>query len=289
MNNMPELPEVETIVLDLKKTIVDATIVDFWTDSPKQVLPSIETVREEIVGDEVVGVERAGKLVLIEMYNVQCKMYNFLGIHLKMSGRILLRSKNDPSDKYCHALFTLKHSKQKKLFELRFCDTRKFGYIRLFKNKEDLENSVQKKLGPEPFSPGFTAGYLQKTLSRKNIPIKTIIMDQSIISGVGNIYANEALFLAGIDPRRKTSSLKFKEFKSLRESLLKVLNKGIKYRGSSSKDKGYVDLYGKLGSYQEHFLVYEKKGKSCPNSCLGVIKYQRVNGRGTFWCEKCQK
>ncbi len=290
---MPELPEVETIINDLKQSVIGATVVDFWENSPKQVVPSVGEVKESVIGSTIVGVERRGKLILIEMYNVKCKIYNYIGIHLKMSGRLLLRKKNDPPDRYAHAIFSLKKiPKQvwddKWERELRFCDTRKFGYVKLFGDKKDLEKSVHQKLGPEPLSKDFTPEYLRQVLKHKNVSIKTTLLDQSLIAGIGNIYANEALFLASIRPTRKTKSLKFKEFKSLKESIIKVLKKGIKYRGSSSRDESYRDLYGNLGQYQNYFLVYEKKEKDCPNECGGVIEYSKVNGRGTFWCPLCQ-
>ncbi len=278
---MPELPEVETITNDLKHTVVGAEIVDFWSNSPAQVVPNINSVRQAVLGKKIITAKRLAKLMLLKVGT------SFLGIHLKMTGRLLFKKQKDPPDKYSHVIFTLKKPHTKDLFELRFCDVRKFGYIRLFKNKKDLERMVKDKLGPEPFSEKFTASYLEQVLAKKNVAIKTVLMDQTIISGIGNIYANEVLFLAGIRPNRIAKSLKFKEIKSLKENIQKVLKKGIKYRGSSAKDKSYRDLYGNLGQYQNHFLVYEQKGKPC-HKCQSVIEYQKLNGRGTFFCQKCQ-
>lgn len=279
---MPELPEVETITNDLKHTVVGAEIVGFWSNSPAQVVPNINSVRQAVVGKKITSAQRRAKLMLLEIGP------SFLGIHLKMTGRLLFKKQKDPTDKYCHVIFTLKKSNTKDLLELRFCDVRKFGYIRLFKNKEELKSVVENKLGPEPFSQKFTVGYLEKVLAKKNVAIKTVIMDQTLVSGIGNIYSNEALFLAGISPTKKASILGYKEIRILRDSIRNVLKKGIKYRGSSAKDESYRDLYGELGQYQNHFLVYEQKGKQC-QKCQSVIEYQKVNGRGTFWCPKCQK
>lgn len=273
---MPELPEVETITNDLKHTVVGETITDFSSTSPKQIIPSVSLVKKAIVGLKITGVERRAKLLLLVL-----KGDKYLGIHFKMTGRVLLRKIGDTQDLYTRAVITLKNK------ELRFCDVRKFGYIRLFKNKKDLERVVENKLGPEPFSKKFTVSYLEQVLARKNVAIKTVLMDQTIISGIGNIYANEALFWAGIRPNRIAKSLKFKEIKSLKENIQKVLKKGIKYRGSSAKDESYRDLFGSLGQYQKHFLVYERKGKPC-HKCQSVIEYQKLNGRGTFFCPKCQ-
>ncbi|MCL5675921.1 MAG: bifunctional DNA-formamidopyrimidine glycosylase/DNA-(apurinic or apyrimidinic site) lyase [Patescibacteria group bacterium] len=330
---MPELPEVETITNDLKHTVVGAVITDFWANSSKQVIPGVKTVKTAAIGKKIVSAKRRAKLILLQLNSYSSNVARssrsalqnsnnksiYLGIHLKMTGRLLLRRKKDLPDPCTRAIFTLqknsnvRHSGERqrlqnrfrtqlrksyagqarqndeeKILELRFCDIRKFGYIRLFKNKEELKSVVDSKLGPEPYSEKFTASYLKKVLAKKNVAIKTALMDQTLISGIGNIYSNEALFLVGIDPRRKAKSLKFKECKSLKDNIQKVLKKGIKYRGSSAKDESYRDLYGELGLYQNHFLVYEQKGRRC-QKCQSVIEYQKVNGRGTFWCPKCQK
>lgn len=326
---MPELPEVETITNDLKHTITGATIAGFESDSPKQIIPNTNSVSEQIIGSKIISVGRAGKVIVLRIKNQVLSKIGYIAIHLKMSGRLFLRRKNDPPDKYCHAVFYLNLSRVisrspsislginsvtrnlsrmrentetsseiplRRLadrddsfqLELRFCDMRKFGLIRLFKSKKELESAVHDKFGPEPFFPSFTVSHLKNSFQNKNTSIKTAIMDQGIISGIGNIYANEALFLAGINPKKRAKDLRIKELKNLREKIIQVLKKGIKYRGSSAKDDGYKDLFGELGLYQKHFLVYEKKGKPCPKKCGSVIKYQRVNGRGTFWCPRCQ-
>jgi formamidopyrimidine-DNA glycosylase len=292
---MPELPEVETITNDLKKSVLGYEISDFWTDSPTQILPNAIAVKKGIIAGKIIGVERLGKLIVfwVSWYSgIKALKQHFLGIHLKMSGRVFLRKKSDAPDKYCHAILTMRSTKtdfNDPSYELRFCDMRKFGYIRFYRNKEELEKMVNTKLGPGPFDKKFTASYLQDKFSGKNTTIKSALLNQRIISGIGNIYANEALFVAGIRPNKAVTYLNINVLKRLRTSIIKVLKQGIKHRGSSSKDEGYKDLFGNLGTYQKHFLVYEKKGKSCPNSCGGVIKYDKVSGRGTFWCEKCQR
>lgn len=278
---MPELPEVETIKNDLARTVVGETITDFSSNSPQQIIPSPAVVKKSVVGAKITGVERRAKLLLLKIQPYS-RSNLYLGIHLKMTGRMLLRKPNDRPDPYTRVIITLKNK------ELRFCDIRKFGYVKLFKDKQELEKELNAKLGPEPFSPQFTVNYLQKILSHKNTNIKTAIMDQSLISGIGNIYANEALYLAGIKPTKKAKILGYKEIGILRDSIRKVLKKSIKYRGSSAKDESYRDLYGELGHYQNHFLVYEQKGKRC-QKCQSVIEYQKVNGRGTFFCPHCQK
>ncbi len=275
---MPELPEVETITNDLKNTVIGSQILDFWTDSPKQIVGS---VKDSVVDTKIVNVARRAKTIVLSIKNQVLSKY--LVIHLKMTGRLLLRKQSDPPDKYVHAIFKLNNNR-----ELRFSDTRKFGYVKIFKDEESL-NASYKKHGLEPFSIEFTADHLYQKLKNKSVAIKTALLDQQVVSGVGNIYAGEALFLAKIKPDTKSKVLSYKVIKLLREKIIEVLKKGIKYRGSSSKDESYKDLFGELGQYQNHFLVYEKKGQACPNSCGGVIEYKRINGRGTFWCPRCQK
>lgn len=216
---MPELPEVETITNDLKHTVVGAEIVDFWSNSPVQVIPNINTVRQAVLGKKIITAERRAKLILLKIGTT------FLGIHLKMTGRLLFKKQKDSPDKYCHVILALKKQKNKDLLELRFCDVRKFGYLRLFKNASELKRVVESKLGPEPFSEKFTASNLEKTLGRKNVAIKTVLLDQKLVSGIGNIYANEALFLAGIRPDKKAKILGHKDVRILRDSIRKVLKR----------------------------------------------------------------
>lgn len=278
---MPELPEVETITRDLKNYIVDYTFSEIWTDSPKQIYPSLRVLKTKLTGQKITGVFRAGKWVVIEIANLK-----YLAIHLRMSGRLLLRKASDIEDKYCHLLFGLFKDKTKK--ELRFCDIRKFGKVCYFSDPEELKKKIYTGLGPEPFSKKCNLEYFGLILKNK-ANIKTVLLDQKLISGLGNIYVNEALFLAGISPIRAAEGLQNQEIFCLRNSIVQVLKKGIKYRGASSKDRGYVDLFGKSGNYQSHFLVYEKEKKPCPKGCGGMVKYQKIGGRGSFWCERCQR
>ena len=196
-----------------------------------------------------------------------------------------MRGKNEQDDKYLVAVFELKDRDGKEI-DLRFCDTRKFGFVKLL-NRKIEKDSYFKKYGPEPFSPAFSPQYLMDKLKNCKRKIKPVIMDLEVVTGVGNIYANEALYLSRIKPDRQGGSLKKKEIVKLLNCIKKVLKKGIKYRGSSSRDESYKDLFGKMGSYQKHFLVYERKGEFC-QKCGGVIEYLRVSGRGTFFCRKCQ-
>lgn len=280
---MPELPEVETVTNDLRSSVVGAKILHFSSSSPKQIVPALEIVRKALEGAKIIQVKRRAKLILLVWQRAK-EPEKYLGIHLKMTGRLLLREKGEEEDLHTRAIFILDKNR-----ELRFCDVRKFGYLRLFLNEKELQERVHNRLGPEPFSKEFSLDYLVNKIKNRNINIKALVMDQTIISGIGNIYANEALFLAKIKPHRSARTLEKKEIELLHKAIKEALQKGIKYRGSSARDENYRDLFGKLGSYQKHFLVYEQKNKACPRGCGAVLQYERLSGRGTFWCPRCQR
>lgn len=271
---MPELPEVETIKKDLTRLIIGRKILAINTDSPKQVKPSLKKVEKAIVGAEIKKIERRAKLLQIFLSNNQ-----ILVIHLKLTGRLLVRKKGAPKDDWQHVTISLNGNK-----ELRFADLRKFGWVRLIKDKKELEKLLS-EFGPEPLD-DLDLKKFKETLGSTGRAIKIVLMDQKKISGVGNIYANDALFLARIDPRRPAKKITDKEAKKLYRAIEKVLRAGIKYRGAS--DQYYLDALGRKGSYQDHFLTYGRQGKKCFD-CNGKIKRIKVGGRGTFFCPKCQQ
>lgn len=270
---MPELPEVETIRRDLEKEVLGLSILDLESNWPKRILPSLPKVKEKVRNKKILAVDRVSKLICFKLNNNERLL-----LHLKLTGQLLLRNSGAKVDPYvCHWII-LNDGR-----EIRFADTRKFGYLQLM-GKEEFTN-LTKSFGPEPIGTSLRMRDIYPNLSRKGSPIKTVLMDQSIFAGVGNIYANEALFLAGIDPRRKANSLSEAEVEKILHCLGDVLAEGLKYRGAS--DNTYVDLYGNKGKYQEHFRVYARKGHSCIK-CGGQIHYTKVNQRGTFFCPKCQ-
>ena len=271
---MPELPEVETIRKDLKNLILNLKVLDILTDSPKQIQPSLKEVKKVISGSKIKDIKRRSKVLQIFFSNGAIIL-----IHLKLTGRLLVRNKRDKEDKWQHITLSLSDNK-----ELRFADSRKFGWWKLIKDKEELEK-VLSDFGPEPLD-DLDFEKFKNILSSKKGAIKIVLMDQKVLSGVGNIYANDALFLAGIDPRRVTNKISLKEAKKLFSALEKVLKAGLKYRGAS--DQYYLDARGQKGSYQNHFLVYGKTGQKCLN-CQNKIKRIVVGGRGTFYCPSCQK
>lgn len=272
---MPELPEVETIKMDLQKLIVGKKIVKISSDSPKQVQPSLGIVEKAVEGTKITKIARKAKLLQIFLDNGK-----ILIIHLKLTGRLLFRQKKDLEDQWTHAVISFSDDTQ-----LRFADSRKFGWIKLIENKKDLDK-ILSGYGLEPLS-DLTLDKFKEILKKNSRAIKIILMDQTKISGIGNIYACEALFLAKIDPRRSAKSLSGKEAEVLFEKIEYVLKLGLKYRGAS--DQYYLDAYGQKGEYQKHFLVYGKKGEDCPDNCGGKIKRIVVGGRGTFYCPTCQR
>lgn len=283
---MPELPEVETIRSDLQKVLVGKEILGVETDSPKQLQPSPSVVEQSVVGTTIKEIKRRAKLLQIYLDNGK-----ILIIHLKLTGRLLIRKQDDPKDEWQHTVFKLGERGEGKgeSLELRFCDLRKFGWIRLIENEKELDKLLA-EFGPEPLTTEFTLEKFKDILSRWGRPIKLLLMDQTKIAGMGNIYANEALFLAGISPQKKARDLAGKEpgkAKKLYQALNQVLKEGIKYRGAS--DQAYLDAFGKEGHYQEHFRVYGQKGKPCPNKCGGIIRRMTLGGRGTFFCPACQR
>lgn len=271
---MPELPEVETIKRDLSRLVIGKEILDIKTDSPKQVQPSFAVVKKAVVGATIKSIKRRAKLLCLFLSNGK-----ILVIHLKLTGRLLVREKKAPRDDWQHISFSLGGGK-----ELRFADLRKFGWIRLVGNKEGLEKLLA-EFGPEPLD-DLNLERLQKILSSSSRAVKVLLMDQKKIAGIGNIYASDALFLAKIDPRRPANKVTEKEAKKLYQTIEKVLKAGIKYRGAS--DQYYLDALGHKGSYQDYFLVYGREGKKCLK-CKGEIKKIKLGGRGTYFCSACQK
>jgi formamidopyrimidine-DNA glycosylase len=261
---MPELPEVETIKRGLEKKIVGLTIksVEVLTSKSFQADP------DKIIAKKIIGITRRAKILVIKFRD------NYLLVHLKMTGQLLL---DKLPNKYTRVIIEFSDNTR-----LYFNDLRKFGWMKIVKNLDGLN------LGPEPLGKEFTFEYFKKLLKKTRRAIKIIIMDQQNLSGVGNIYATEALFDARVYPGKPANTLTDAEILRLRESIIKVLKMGIVNLGSSSKDEAFRDIEGKKGSMQKHFAVYEREGLNCLE-CKGKIKKIKLGGRGTYFCPICQK
>ncbi len=272
---MPELPEVETIRSDLEPRLVGRrfTRVQITPDRVPVVKGMDEAVfRERLVGSELTGVSRRGKYLVFHLDGER-----FLVVHLRMTGALLHRRPDAPADPYVRAILSLDDGT-----ELRFSDLRKFGGLWLV---DELSEAVV-GLGPEPLGETFTGPALADALSGRKAPVKAVILDQRRIAGIGNIYADEALFEAGIDPRRQAAVLSGAEVKALHGAIRSVLRAGVESRGASFRD--YLDADGRAGSMQMYVKVFRRTGKPCYR-CRTAIERVKVGGRSTHYCPHCQR
>ncbi|MDD5489574.1 MAG: bifunctional DNA-formamidopyrimidine glycosylase/DNA-(apurinic or apyrimidinic site) lyase [Candidatus Moranbacteria bacterium] len=287
---MPELPEVQTIVGDLNRKIKGDTITGFWSDWKKTVKMPFERFEKEIRDKEILGAKRIGKNIFINLAGGKT-----IYIHLKMTGHLLVKRKkqnakrktnekdyfSDRVNQYIHHIFYLKSGRT-----LEFSDVRKFGKIILADTDKIAEIKEIKSLGVDAMSREFTREKLDEILDNRKTKIKLLLMDQSKIAGIGNIYVSEILFEAGILPSRPANALKKEEMIKLYNAIKKVLEKAIKLRGTSDSD--YRDTAGAPGKFQEVLKVYRRAGKKCPR-CDTIILREKMGQRGTFFCPVCQK
>lgn len=265
---MPELPEVETIRRELN-VIVGEEIVDVIVNNAKVIRePKKEKFVEELKNAEIKKIIRRGKLLILELSTGKS-----LTVHLKMSGQLVYPGNGKTS----RVSFKLSDGKL-----LDFNDRRLFGELRILDDWQKLK--FIKELGPEPFD--LNVEEFKKMLANKKTKIKILLMDQKFISGIGNLYANEALFRARIHPERPANSLSEKEKELLFEEIKNVLTEAIRYKGSSVDQ--YVQVSGRPGEYVKYHRVYDREGKPC-FKCKDKIKKITLGGRGTYFCPICQK
>ncbi len=287
---MPELPEVETVRRGLASLIIGCTVTAVTHDTPKSFPNAAGDVENFLIGAAVTEVRRRAKVLLIDLSTDYT-----LVIHLKMTGQLVFRGEavfgaghpNDSlvgelPDRSTRVVFTFADSSR-----LYFNDQRKFGWVKLLPTLEVPEIDFMKKVGPEPLEADFTADeFAARFLRRKRTSIKAALLDQTVIAGVGNIYADESLWGAKIHPLRLVESLAPKEFATLYEELRAVMNLAIEKGGST--DKNYVNAEGKRGSYMDFARVFRRQGKPCPRCGTVIIKFKAA-GRGTHICPYCQK
>ncbi len=270
---MPELPEVETIRKGLENLVGKKVSRIFRSEKKLRIITSLDL--QGLKCAKILNVRRRARYLLINFNNKTT-----LVIHLGMSGRVTLRSKFD-QEKHDH--FALQFDDNSWLI---FNDPRRFGFIDLIESKNISQHKMLAPLGPEPLSEDFNTDYLQEKLRGKKINIKTAMMDNKIVVGVGNIYINEALFDSGISPLRCSCDLGKGELKKLVESIKKILASAIELGGSSISD--YVDSNGSLGNFQKGFKVYGRIKENCL-LCRNLIRKIKLNGRSSFYCTNCQK
>jgi formamidopyrimidine-DNA glycosylase len=274
---VPELPEVETVVRDLRPCLVGLRLTTVKQTSPHALRsrwqPSWST---EIAGQRIQSVTRRGKWILVELKNESNLVF-----HLGMTGQLTVVPAATPLADHTHLLFSLDGGKQ----ELRFRDIRRFGSVTLFENRQALEDFfAASRLGPEPFD--LPRQYWRDCLRTTRRNLKTVLLDQSIVAGVGNIYADESLFQARLHPARLACDLESAECDRLRRAVATVLCRAIERRGSSIRD--YVGGSGLRGEYQNEFRVYGRTGEPCPR-CGAAIACLRLAGRSSHFCPSCQK
>jgi len=289
---MPELPEVETVRVGLNLLLPGKKIIGVTYDWDKSFPNAKEDVEQFLIGARVVDVKRRAKVLIIELDS----KYSLV-IHLKMTGQLVFRSNDDQMrfgaghpndslvgklpDKSTHVTIDLGDSK------LFFNDQRKFGWIRLIPTAEVPSIDFMQRLGPEPLSADFTQADFRTRLKRRaNTNIKAALLDQSVVAGIGNIYADESLWGAKLHPATLVKNVSVGKLNLLYESVRAVLELAIKKGGST--DRNYVDAYGKKGSYLSFAKVFRREGQPCPR-CGTIIEKTRIAGRGTHFCPKCQR
>jgi formamidopyrimidine-DNA glycosylase len=274
---MPELPEVETIVADLRPHLVGRTIMRGELRFPSMVRhPEPETFIDSITGLRIEAVGRRGKFILIAL-----GAGRLLVVHLGMSGQLRLVDPATEFASHTHVILDLDDGRQ-----LRYRDPRRFGRLLLGTEDELLLSGTLPKLGPEPIDPTFDAEELFKRFRRRRGSLKAVLLDQATVAGVGNIYADESLHRAGLRPDRAAGSLSRKSVRRLHASLRDSLEVAIRNRGSSVDT--YRDAWGEVGSQQESLLVYGRAGKPCL-TCGRPLAVVRLAGRTTVFCTRCQR
>ena len=268
---MPELPEVETIKNELSPWVTGQCFTEVTILDAKLISQgSIEQIRLGLIGQKIERLERRGKYLMFHLSNSKS-----LVMHLRMTGVLLL----DPpvTDRYTRALFRLSNDRR-----LVFSDRRRLGVMWLAENTDALKS----KLGPEPLDDSFTPHILKQKLSKHHIPVKLALINQGIIAGIGNMYADEALFDARIHPQRQANSLSAQEIETLFHCIRKVLREAIENQGASVDS--YIRPDGKPGTAHFHFKVAHRKDAPCPVCGLPIERIELVRNRGTYFCPNCQ-
>ena len=279
---MPELPEVETVKNGIEKAIGNSLIVDVKVFNRKFREPIPETFEKIVSGSKIIKYKRIGKYLVIDLSNQKSIIW-----HLGMSGKVkILDTKPHSLEKHDHVVINTDNG------TLIFNDTRRFGVLTVEDTKNLLNNKYLHRMGVDPFDTKFTDNHLFDKLKNKKIPIKVALLDQTIVAGIGNIYASEILYDAGISPLRESDKVTKKECESLVKSTRKILQKAIENGGSTLRD--YQKPDGSLGYFQNLHAVYNKEGHKCPNCTCDINKNGGIKkivqaGRSTFYCPILQK
>lgn len=274
---MPELPEVETIVIGLRELIVGNTIHEIIVREADIVaFPTVEEFKKGLYKKCIKAVDRRGKYILLRIEGQKT-----LVIHLRMTGRLLVKPGKADYDKHTHIIFKLDNE-----LDLRFHNIRKFGRMYLVDSDDYKPAGGLATLGPEPLSEEFTLEVFKDQINKRRTNIKSLLLNQSFIAGLGNIYVDESLFRAGISPQRRSDTLSEKEKQELYLAIRSVLRLSIKAGGTSFSD--YLNARGEKGDFQNHLKVYQQEDEACSICGHKIIK-EKIAGRGTRYCPVCQK
>lgn len=282
---MPELPEVETVVRGLQKTVVGRRLIRVRLNAPKAsvvVSPTLAplTLEQALPGRTIERVTRRGKNILIQLSDELT-----LWAHLKMTGHFTWMKKDEPVGKHDLAIFDFAPLPgESNEYHLRFNDFRRFGRLRLFPNDELWQQPQLARLGPEPLD--MTEDEFIDSCHTRPRQIKMALMDQNFIAGIGNIYADEALYFARIHPRRLTSSISSKKLRDLHGHIQRLLRRAIRLRGTSVSS--YSGVNGQTGSFQKYLSAYGNEGKPCAH-CGTLLIRERIGSRSAHFCPRCQR
>ena len=269
---MPELPEVETVKNKLKEKILGKKIEKVKILYDGIIASNLEDFKKNIINQEIIDIDRRGKFLIFELTNY------YLVSHLRMEGKYFIKNNDEEISKHEHVIFYFKD------FTLRYHDTRKFGKMYLVNKDKLYIDTPLNKIGLEPWDDKLTIFYLKDRLDC-NTPVKTLLLDQSIIAGIGNIYADEILFKSHINPMKKGRDLNEENLHNIILYTRKILEQGIKNKGTTIHS---FSSLGVIGHNQDNLLVHTKDGLPCPK-CGSLIVKTKVNGRGTYYCPKCQE
>jgi formamidopyrimidine-DNA glycosylase len=274
---MPELPEVETIRRQLAPAIEGRRIDAVQISDPKWCEPAPpEEVEQAIEGRRIERLDRRGKWLIWELADEV-----YLVMHLRMTGNLLLVPAGDTEQRFKRVQFDLDDGRH-----VLFCDARRFGTGVVLLGHDALQDYFASRVGIEPLGPDFTAEALRAMAKDRKAPVKAFLLSQERVAGVGNIYADEALWRSKIHPLRPVGTLKAQQIESLHEAVIHVLHAGIDAKGATIDD--YRDASGAEGSFQDKFQVHLREGEPCPR-CGSTIRKIRAAGRGTYFCPNCQR
>lgn len=272
---MPEIAEVETVRNTLKSMILNKKIVDVNIIYPKIIESDIKDFKDILIGREFVDIDRIGKWLMFDLNDY------YLLSHLRMEGKYFVKKSTDEIIKHEHIIISFDDGT-----DLRYHDTRKFGRMNLVKKSDIDKVEAIKKQGIEANSNKLTKEYLYDKIHKKNIPIKSLLLDQTIISGLGNIYANEVMFDARINPNKLGKDISLKECDLIVKASKKIIDAAIKDGGTTIKS--YTSSLGVTGRFQQHLMVHKREGEEC-KVCGTLIENIKIGGRSTYFCPKCQK